>query len=54
MHPFIPGEILTDPYSLPKTMQSTPDDQPAAEEKHTPSTSIQMKYSHLNKQEVGI
>lgn len=54
MHPFIPGEILTDPYSLPKTMQSTPDDQPVAEEKHTPSTSIQMKYSHLNKQEVGI
>lgn len=50
MHPFIPGEILTDPYSLPKPMQPTHDDQPP-EVKPKPTASTQMKYSHLSKQE---
>lgn len=54
MHPFIPGEILTDPCSLPKTLQQSTQDQPS-EEKPKPSTSIQMKYSdHLSKEEVSI
>ena len=61
MHPFIPGEILTDPYSLPKTMrQSTHDYQQQQQEQQPPevkrkaSMSVPMKYSQLDKQEVSI
>lgn len=59
MHPFIPGEILTDPYSLPKTMrQSTNNDEQQQQQPPPPevkqrrvSVSIPMKYS---REEVSI
>ena len=57
MHPFIPGEILTDPYSLPKMMQQSTqndDQQQPLEVKRKASVAVPMKYSHLDKQEVGI
>ena len=57
MHPFIPGEILTDPYSLPKMMQQSTqndDQQQPLEVKRKASIAVPMKYSHLDKQEVGI
>ena len=57
MHPFIPGEILTDPYSLPKMMQQSTqndDQQQPLEIKRKASIAVPMKYSHLDKQEVGI
>ena len=54
MHPFIPGEILTDPSSLPKTMESTHQGQPSGV-KPEPVTSIRMNYSnHRNRKEVSV
>ena len=55
MHPFIPGEILLDPSSLPKSIKSSAHHDQPSEGKPKPATSIQMKYSnHLNKQEVSV
>lgn len=55
MHPFIPGEILTDPLSLPKNLPATPDN-PPPETKPKQPTSVHMRYSdHLDdKQKVTI